>query len=151
MRMWPMRHVVFLCPFPAIICGFHSLPSSWRHDVLSSWRLFLIGRYYRPLFHFLRETSVPRKKVHFYLHISFFCCTFAPAKVSKTRIVMQTDVQHPSNEAPITTEVVGSGNVQKKYYTADEAIAFLEPRIRAMFQWKRLFTPNKLCYNLRKV
>ena len=47
---------------------------------------------------------------------------------------MQTDVQHPSNEAPITSEVVGTGNVQKKYYTADEAIAFLEPRIRAMFQ-----------------
>ena len=70
----------------------------------------------------------------FYLHISEKCCTFAPAKVLKTRIAMQTDVQHPSNEAPITTEVVGSGNVQKKYYTADEAIAFLEPRIRAMFQ-----------------
>lgn len=27
-----------------------------------------------------------------------------------------------------------NNNVQKKYYTADEAIAFLEPRIRTMFQ-----------------
>ena len=42
------------------------------------------------------------------------------------------DLQRNSKEAPITTEV--SGNVQKKYYTADEAIAYLEPRIRAMFQ-----------------
>ncbi|MBQ3717729.1 MAG: hypothetical protein II901_05015 [Paludibacteraceae bacterium] len=47
---------------------------------------------------------------------------------------MQTDAQHQLNEAPSTTDVAGNGNVQKKYYTADEAIAFLEPRIRAMFQ-----------------
>lgn len=47
---------------------------------------------------------------------------------------MQADVKHPSNEAPITTDAIGSGNMQKKYYTADEAIAFLEPRIRAMFK-----------------
>ena len=47
---------------------------------------------------------------------------------------MQTDLQHQFNEAPIATEGVRNGNVQKKYYTADEAIAFLEPRIRAMFQ-----------------
>ena len=49
-------------------------------------------------------------------------------------ITMQADVKHPSNEAPITPDAIGSGNVQKKYYTADEAIAFLEPRIRAMFK-----------------
>lgn len=47
---------------------------------------------------------------------------------------MQADVKHPLNEAPITTDAIGSGSVQKKYYTADEAIAFLEPRIRAMFK-----------------
>ena len=47
---------------------------------------------------------------------------------------MQADVKHPSNEAPITTDATDSGNVQRKYYTADEAIAFLEPRIRAMFK-----------------
>ena len=46
---------------------------------------------------------------------------------------MQTDVKNQPQEAPITTDEIGIGNVQKKYYTADEAIAFLEPRIRAMF------------------
>ena len=51
-----------------------------------------------------------------------------------TRTSMQTDVKHQPNEAPITTDAIGTGNVQKKYYTADEAIAFLEPRIRAMFK-----------------
>ena len=51
-----------------------------------------------------------------------------------TRTSMQTDVKHQPNDAPITTDAIGTGNVQKKYYTADEAIAFLEPRIRAMFQ-----------------
>ena len=49
-------------------------------------------------------------------------------------MTMQTDVKNQPQEAPITTDAIGTGNVQKKYYTADEAIAFLEPRIRAMFQ-----------------
>ena len=66
--------------------------------------------------------------------MSFFLCTFAAAKVQKTRTTMQTDVKNQPQEAPITTDAIGTGNVQKKYYTADEAIAFLEPRIRAMFQ-----------------
>ncbi|MBO5619283.1 MAG: hypothetical protein J5902_04780 [Paludibacteraceae bacterium] len=44
------------------------------------------------------------------------------------------DLNHNAKETPVTTEVSSDGNVQKKYYTADEAIAFLEPRIRAMFQ-----------------
>ena len=52
----------------------------------------------------------------------------------ETRTTMQTDVKHQPNDAPITTDAIGAGNVQKKYYTADKAIAFLEPRIRAMFQ-----------------
>ena len=55
-------------------------------------------------------------------------------KGHETRTTMQTDVKHQPNDAPITTDAIGTGNVQKKYYTADEAIAFLEPRIRAMFQ-----------------
>ena len=55
-------------------------------------------------------------------------------KGHETRTTMQTDVKHHPNDAPITTDAIGAGNVQKKYYTADEAIAFLEPRIRAMFQ-----------------
>ena len=74
------------------------------------------------------------KKWHYYLQVSFFLCTFAAAKVMITRTSMQTDVKHQPNDAPITTDAIGTGNVQKKYYTADEAIAFLEPRIRAMFQ-----------------
>jgi hypothetical protein len=44
------------------------------------------------------------------------------------------DLNHNTKEASVTTEVLSAGHVQKKYYTADEAIAFLEPRIRAMFQ-----------------
>ncbi len=28
----------------------------------------------------------------------------------------------------------GSGRVEKKYFTAEESMAFLEPRIRAMFK-----------------
>ena len=55
-------------------------------------------------------------------------------KGHERRTTMQTDVKHQPNDAPITTDAIGTGNVQKKYYTADEAIAFLEPRIRAMFQ-----------------
>ena len=42
--------------------------------------------------------------------------------------------QHNPDESPVTSEVTRAGNTPQKYYTADEAIAFLEPRIRAMFQ-----------------
>ena len=37
-------------------------------------------------------------------------------------------------EMPFGSESGSISNVQKKYYTADEAVAFLEPRIRAMFK-----------------
>ena len=37
-------------------------------------------------------------------------------------------------EMPLGSESGSINNVQKKYYTADEAVAFLEPRIRAMFK-----------------
>ena len=37
-------------------------------------------------------------------------------------------------EMPLGLESGSINNVQKKYYTADEAVAFLEPRIRAMFK-----------------
>jgi len=37
-------------------------------------------------------------------------------------------------ETPFGSESGSVNNVQKKYYTADEAVAFLEPRIRAMFK-----------------
>lgn len=36
-------------------------------------------------------------------------------------------------QMPISNESIGSGTT-KQYYTVDEAIAYLEPRIRAMFQ-----------------
>ena len=42
------------------------------------------------------------------------------------------DFQKEQNEMPIPTErSIGS---QQMYFTADEAMAFLEPRIRAMFK-----------------
>ena len=37
------------------------------------------------------------------------------------------------NEMPFASESKASG-AQKQYFTADEAMAFLEPRIRAMFK-----------------
>ena len=37
-------------------------------------------------------------------------------------------------EMPFGSESGSINNVQKKYYTVDEAVAFLEPRIRAMFK-----------------
>ena len=36
-------------------------------------------------------------------------------------------------EMPISTESFGSATQQRQYYTVDEAMAYLEPRIRAMF------------------
>jgi len=47
---------------------------------------------------------------------------------------MLKDIKHNAIETSIAVETIGAANAQKKYYTADEAIAFLEPRIRAMFQ-----------------
>ena len=39
------------------------------------------------------------------------------------------------NEMPITTESFGTAaGQQRQYYTVDEAMAYLEPRIRAMFR-----------------
>ena len=37
------------------------------------------------------------------------------------------------NEMPFASKIE-AGNATKKYYTADEAMAFLEPRIRALFK-----------------
>ena len=37
-------------------------------------------------------------------------------------------------EAPIGSDSTGVGTPQQKYFTADEAMTFLEPRIRAMFK-----------------
>jgi len=37
-------------------------------------------------------------------------------------------------QIPHLDETQGGGATQQKYYTADEAILFMEPRIRAMFR-----------------
>ncbi len=37
-------------------------------------------------------------------------------------------------QMPFMSENNGVGMPQKEYFTADEAMAFLEPRIRAMFR-----------------
>ena len=39
-----------------------------------------------------------------------------------------------SKQMPLGSENNGIGTPQQKYFTADEAMAFLEPRIRAMFK-----------------
>ena len=36
---------------------------------------------------------------------------------------------------PIGTESASSATQQRQYYTVDEALAYLEPRIRAMFRY----------------
>lgn len=42
-------------------------------------------------------------------------------------------MQDKKHEMPIASEEA-YGSLKKKYYTADEAVAFLEPRIRALFR-----------------
>ena len=42
--------------------------------------------------------------------------------------------QKEPKQAPIGTDSTGVGTPQQMYFTADEAMAFLEPRIRAMFK-----------------
>lgn len=44
---------------------------------------------------------------------------------------MQT---YQSTESPIMENSSGLGSAKKQYFSADEAMAFLEPRIRAMFK-----------------
>ena len=40
-------------------------------------------------------------------------------------------MQEPK-QMPLASENICSGNPQQKYFTADEAMAFMEPRIRAI-------------------
>lgn len=44
---------------------------------------------------------------------------------------MQTNQK---KETPVSEMTAQGGTAPKQYYTADEAMAFLEPRIRAMFK-----------------
>ena len=46
--------------------------------------------------------------------------------------IMKTE---QSKQMPYGSENTGVGNPAKQYFTADEAMAFLEPRIRAMFKY----------------
>ena len=39
-----------------------------------------------------------------------------------------------TKQMPFGSEDIGTGTSQQKYSTADEAMAFMEPRIRAMFR-----------------
>ena len=50
---------------------------------------------------------------------------FLEIKIMKTQETQQM---------PFGSENIGTGTPQQKYFTADEAMAFLEPRIRAMFR-----------------
>ena len=47
-------------------------------------------------------------------------------------------------QMPFVSENNGGAVPQKEYFTADEAMAFLEPRIRAMFRWKTSSIHGKL-------
>lgn len=57
-------------------------------------------------------------------------CNFA-RKIDLTHRNMKN--QEPK-QMPIGSENHGLGTPQQQYFTADEAMAFLEPRIRAMFK-----------------
>ena len=72
------------------------------------------------------------EKNHFYLHNSKKSCTFAAAKV-KSHIRYTMDTPKQKKDMPFASEN-NAGGLQKQYFTADEAMAFLEPRIRAMFK-----------------
>ena len=70
------------------------------------------------------------KKIIFYLHISENLCNFAAQNV----LILKTMNPQEPKQAPIGTDSTGIGTPQQMYFTADEAMAFLEPRIRAMFK-----------------
>ena len=42
--------------------------------------------------------------------------------------------QRENIEMPRLEDKAGNGGASKKYFTAEEAMAFMEPRIRSMFQ-----------------
>ena len=73
-------------------------------------------------------------------------CTFAAdldAKASRTCVRAQLNHElkrltnmktQETKQMPLGSENIGTGTPQQMYFTADEAMAFLEPRIRAMFR-----------------
>ena len=64
------------------------------------------------------------------MHISKKYCNFAAQNVIISKMMSTQDPK----EAPIGSDSTGVDTPQQKYFTADEAMAFLEPRIRAMFK-----------------
>ena len=71
-----------------------------------------------------------RKFLLFFLAYFIFLCNFAAQNVIISKMMSTQDPK----EAPIGSDSTGVGMPQQKYFTADEAMAFLEPRIRAMFK-----------------
>jgi hypothetical protein len=71
------------------------------------------------------------------LHISKKSRTFAAQRLRRINLCLKTTAMKTNNnpqEMSFGSESGSINNVQKKCYTADEAVAFLEPRIRAMFK-----------------
>ena len=64
------------------------------------------------------------------MHISKKYCNFAAQNVIISEMMSTQDPK----EAPMGTDSTSVGTPQQKYFTADEVMAFLEPRIRAMFK-----------------
>ncbi len=52
-----------------------------------------------------------------------------PQRFLEIKIMKAQETQ----QMPFGSENIGAGTPQQKYFTADEAMVFLEPRIRAMF------------------
>ena len=55
------------------------------------------------------------------------------AHARKKNCIKQNMKTRETKQMPYGSENIGTGMPQQKYFTADEAMAFLEPRIRAMF------------------
>ena len=75
-------------------------------------------------------------KNYIFTHFLFFICRyhfFSLSLQAKLKMIMDMKSQE-LNQMPIASENHGAGNPQQKYFTADEAMAFMEPRIRAMFR-----------------
>ena len=54
---------------------------------------------------------------------------------ARRNIKKQKNMKTPElKQMPVNTEYSASASQQRQYYTVDEAMAYLEPRIRAMFR-----------------
>ena len=64
-----------------------------------------------------------------YLQMSNIFCIFA---FENKKTIMKKNYQ--PQESPMKTPNGNSGGTQQMYFTPEEAMAFMEPRIRAMFK-----------------